>query len=124
MWRMGAKDPGGLQKERVLGRHVAGLVLVFGAESQELAPVPGDVGGDAPGLLVGVESVFSPVQSYAGVPVAIELLLHKEPRAPGVLGSGARSVGDAVDRFGLDELVEEAARGVGVDEGDVPAEEV
>ena len=54
------------------------FVLVLDAEAQELAPVPTDIGGDAPDFLVLVERVLGPVETEAAVDVAVELLLGDE----------------------------------------------
>src|SRR5258706_11984312 len=73
--RMSAVDEGALEVEGVLVLDVAAFVLVFDAEAQELAPVPTEVGGDAPDFLLVVEGVLGPVEADAGAVVAVDLLL-------------------------------------------------
>ena len=89
---MRAENPGDLEIQRVFGGRVAVFVLILGAESQELTPVPGDVRRDAPHLLRVGERVLGPVEAHAGVPVAVELLLEKQVRAERVLRVGARGI--------------------------------
>ena len=98
---MRAENPGTLKIKVIFrGRVVAGFVLIFQPEAQELAPIPGDVWRDPVHFLVLVDRVLSPVEAAAGVPVAIQLLLHPsmqfEKGTDLVLGD--RRIDNVVDR--------------------------